>query len=220
MAKKRGIRDVLLEIVAYIVVLPLIILVILSAYSFLVVLLMIFNSVPLSELDSGNENLKIATFGLGSVLTPILAMVFVAIVIALIVLVVLANERRHAKTKTHPKPKSRPKRKKQRPSPVQQQNKQQPNTTRKKKKKRPSPVQQQNKRRPSPVRQRKDKAKAAVYVIEGKNLCSECEKTVYKSRKDAEAAVQLSAVKYSEYMRSYYDNKCGHWHLTSHLPRD
>ena len=82
----------------------------------------------------------------------------------------------------------------------------------------PTPKRKQRKQqRPSPVQQRN--GKASVYPDNGKHRCSACDKVMYKSKKKAEAAVQMSVVNYGEYMRSYQDPKCGHWHLTSHLPR-
>ncbi|MCY3544211.1 MAG: hypothetical protein OXH22_09240 [Chloroflexi bacterium] len=52
----------------------------------------------------------------------------------------------------------------------------------------------------------------------GRNRCGRCKKIVYGDGESAHSAAE-NALSRGMYLRAYYNNRCGYWHLTSQQPR-
>ena len=52
----------------------------------------------------------------------------------------------------------------------------------------------------------------------GRNRCGRCKKIVYADGESAHSAAE-NALRRGTYLRAYYENRCGKWHLTSQQPR-
>ena len=66
---------------------------------------------------------------------------------------------------------------------------------------------------------RKFSTRPADYTDEkGRNRCGRCKKIVYSDGEGAQSAAE-NAVHRGTYLRAYYDDRCGYWHLTSQEAR-
>ena len=52
----------------------------------------------------------------------------------------------------------------------------------------------------------------------GRNRCGRCKKIVYDDGESAHSAAE-NALQRGTYLRAYYNDRCGYWHLTSQQPR-
>lgn len=52
----------------------------------------------------------------------------------------------------------------------------------------------------------------------GRNRCGRCKKIVYDDGESAHRAAE-NALQRGTYLRAYYEDRCGNWHLTSQQPR-
>lgn len=52
----------------------------------------------------------------------------------------------------------------------------------------------------------------------GRSRCGRCKKIVYGDGESAQSAAE-NAQQRGTYLRAYYNDRCGYWHLTSQEPR-
>lgn len=52
----------------------------------------------------------------------------------------------------------------------------------------------------------------------GRSRCGRCKKIVYDDGEGAQSAAE-KAMRRGTYLRAYYNDRCGYWHLTSQQPR-
>ena len=52
----------------------------------------------------------------------------------------------------------------------------------------------------------------------GRTRCGRCKKLVYVDGESAHSAAE-NALQRGTYLRAYYEDRCGNWHLTSKQPR-
>ena len=66
---------------------------------------------------------------------------------------------------------------------------------------------------------RKLTAPPADYTdAKGRSRCGRCKKLLYTDGESAQAAAE-NAMSRGTYLRAYYEDRCGNWHLTSQQPR-
>ena len=53
---------------------------------------------------------------------------------------------------------------------------------------------------------------------EGRVRCRKCQKIAYNDGESAHGAAEHASNR-GTYLRAYYDNRCGNWHLTSQAPQ-
>lgn len=53
---------------------------------------------------------------------------------------------------------------------------------------------------------------------EGRLRCRKCKKIVYSDGESAHGATEFATYQ-GTYLRAYYENRCGNWHLSSQAPR-
>ena len=59
----------------------------------------------------------------------------------------------------------------------------------------------------------------AYYLdTEGRTRCRKCRKIAYGDGESAHGAAEIASNR-GTYLRAYYENRCGNWHLSSEMPR-